>query len=540
MLGLMSWATAALAVGWPTDAELRSAAKSIDVGEPAPEWLVRSETYCFSPQPNDWAALAASKVAFVTHCPINKEYFDRVHALGIRALPYVSFYQGFATLSFQGVNLKDHPEFIEVDEKGNLRRSSFWESEDAKNMYTICPACPEYQDAMCEWVKRVMELGADGLFVDNLSSRSPCFGAKLGKHKHVSDDPNHAFAMLLERVRKIVKQYKPDGAILGNSGSPLALPHEYWKSLDAEMLESYICTWVSKDRWFDWSTHWHEQGVKLQPFIAAGKQIQALSYLGSTPYGVREDAFFCYASARLAGFVWNGGKPISDPDTAILYQIRLGPPIGPEQHADGIYYRLFERGMVVLNPDKKNAATLKLPDSVSCSHLSDLFASKLIDLGGKPRETTIPAFSGRVYLYASGNENALEQRGPTLTIVTQPPLGEVRFKVDGFDYWTASGHWTTQYELGPQFGKFSITFDKPGKHTIEIVDKVPAPMKTPAGYATSEKLGQFMNPSQPTKLVGDRKFKFHEWGGAGSGNNAEIQVEVKENTTLAAKFDVEK
>src|ERR1051325_228889 len=325
----------AVAADWPAKAERDAAAKGLDLGESAPDWLVQSETYAFGSGTNAWEALAASKVAFVTHCPANREYFQRLHALGIRAFPYVTFYQGFATTTYEGLNLKDHPEFIEIDAEGNLKRTGFWESEDAKNMYTTCPAVPQYQDAMVAWVRRIMELGADGVFVDNLSSRVPCFGAKFGKHKHVAEDPNHAFAIMLKRVREVVKQYKPDGAVLGNSADPTTLPHEFWQHLDAEMLESYICTWVSKDRWFDWSQHWHQKGVQLEPFIKAGKQVQALSYLGHTSYGVREDAFFCYATARLAGFVWNGGLPLTDPDTAVLYRIRLGPPLAAERAEKG-------------------------------------------------------------------------------------------------------------------------------------------------------------------------------------------------------------
>ncbi|MGB9626001.1 MAG: putative glycoside hydrolase, partial [Phycisphaerae bacterium] len=360
LAGLSLSAGPAGAAEWPGRAERNAAAAAIDAGESAPDWLVESETYAISEGPADWEALAASKVAFITHCPVNREYFARMHGLGIRAFPYVTFYQGYANRTYQGVNLKDHPEFIEIDAQGNFKRTSFWETEDAKNMYTTCPAVPEYQDAMVAWVERIMQLGADGVFVDNLGSRAPCFGAKLGRHKHVCDDANHAFALLLRRVREVVRRHKPDGAVLGNSAFPPELPREFWKYIDAEMLESYICTWVSKDRWFDWRSHWHEQGVRLQPFMKAGKQIQALSYLGHTPYGVREDAFFCYASARLAGFVWNGGRPLSDPDTAILYQIRLGPPLGPEQEQNGVYYRLFERGLVVVNPDKARPGALTL------------------------------------------------------------------------------------------------------------------------------------------------------------------------------------
>ena len=108
-----------------------------------------------------------------------------------------------------------------------------------------------------------------------------------------------------------------------------------------------------------------------------------------------------------------------------------------------------------------------------------------------------------------------------------------------FDYWTHSGRWTTEYELGASFGKFSITFDGPGKHSIEIVDVVPADMKTPAGYGTGERLGQFMDPSQPTKPSGGKKFRFREWAGPARSAEKKIEFDVQQSATLSARFDVE-
>jgi hypothetical protein len=560
---LAVFASLAAFAGPSEEWEARAAlAAQMDIGESAPDWLVDSESYAFGFNPGDWDALAESKVAFITHCPVNGEFFARCHALGIRCFPYVTFYQGFATMTYEGLNLKDRPDFIEVDAEGNLKRTGFWESEDAKNMYTTCPNVKEYQDAMVAWVRRIMELGADGVFVDNLSDRAPCYGPKFGKHEHLYDDQNHAFAMLLKRVRELIKEYQPEGAVLGNSANPTSLPHEFWKYLDAEMLESYICTWVSTDRWFDWRTHWNKAGKDLQPYVKAGKQIQALSYLGHTPYGVREDAFFCYASARLAGFVWNGGRPLSDPDTAVLYRIRLGKPLTDECEENGVHYRVFERGMVAVNPDKEQPASISIasaegrrgslaraclralgpPVPVTC--LFDLSGNSeepsrqghLLDVAGTGK-LEIPAYSGRVYLFAPGAKDALAAAGPKLTVVTTPALGEVRFRVDGFDYWTYSGRWTTEYVLGPDFGKFHVLFDAPGKHTVEIVDVVPADMKTPKGYGSGERLGQFMDPSNPTEPSAGKKFRFREW--QDHGNVPQIEAEVSQDTTLTAKFDVE-
>lgn len=542
-----------VALGEPSAAwQARTAlAQKMDIGESAPDWLVIAETYAIGLKEDDWEALARSKVSFLTHCQVDPGFFARCHALGIRCFPYVTFYQGFATMTYQGVNLKDHVEYIEVDMEGNLKRTGFWESEDAKNMYTTCPNVQAYQDAMVAWVRHIMEQGADGVFVDNLSSRAPCHGPKFGRHEHIYEDQNHAFAMLLKRVREVVKEYQPEGAVLGNSASPTTLPHEFWAHLDAEMLESYICTWASTERWFDWTAHWNQAGKDLQPYVKAGKQIQALSYLGHTPYGIRADAFFCYASARLAGFVWSGGE-FSDPNISLLHQIRLGEALTEEREENGVHYRVFARGMVAVNPDKEKAATITLSPPIPSSRLFDLFES-----GGKngissvgngnltaPRFLDIPeggplevaAYSGRVYLFAPETAKTAA-RGPQFTVVTKPPLGEVRFRVDGFDYWTYSGRWTTEYVLGPGFGTFNIVFDAPGAHTVEVVDVTPADMKTPAGYGSGERLGQFMDPSNPTQPSAGKRFQFRGW--ESRGTTPQISVDVSQDTKLTAEFDVE-
>ena len=699
LVSVVSVAAATRSPEWRARTEL---AKRMDIGESAPDWLMDSETYGFAYSAENWAALVESKVAFVTHCPASHAFFERAHALGIRCFPYVTFYQGFANMTYEGVNLKDHPEFIEVDQQGNLVRTGFWESEDAKNMYTTCPNVKEYQDAMVAWVRKLMELGADGVFVDNLGKRVPCHGPKFGKHKHIYKDQEHAFAMLLKRVREVVQHYQPEGAVLGNSAYPPSLPHEYWRYLDAEMLESYICTWVSTERWMDWKTHWNKVGKDLQPYVKAGKQIQALSYLGHTPYGVAEDGFFCYATARLAGFVWNGGLPLSDPDTAALYRLRLGMPLTEELEQNGVHYRVFERGLVAVNPEKDKPLAVKLDHPVPTTHLHDLLGvktaagwnhyesngyaldestrhsganaircsnadtkggsgaaqtvilnqeqpipllfsgwSKVENVNGDPggdyslyadvtyadgtylyaqiapfgtgthdwefksvtirpekpirslmvhalfrrktgivwfdevslrealnnqpvgqellrnggfEEVTsqarlvdlsktdgileIPRYSGRVYLFLpSDTRDDLAITGPKLTVITSPSLGEVRFRVDGFDYWTHSGRWTTEYVLGPSFGKFDIVFEKPGKHIIEIVDMVPADIKTPKGYATGERLGEFMDPSNPTKPSAGRKFHFRQW--AGRGKSPKLELDVSKDTTLTAEFNVD-
>ena len=362
------------------------------LGRARTQWLREAETYAFDADEGgyvhrtaaDWDALAQSKVTFITHCPISRSFFARCHALGIRCVPYVTFSNAWTSMTYQDVNLKDHPEFSAIDGQGNFQRMPLWDSEDSKNRYNICPNVAEFQDAMVVWVEKIMKLGADGVFVDNVENRfPPCDGPKFGKHKHMYKDQTHAYAMLLKRVREVVKRYQPDGAILINSGTPTKIPVEYWKYVDADMLESYICSWASKERWLGWE-NWHEQGVQLRPYIRAGKQVQALSYLGSTPYGVKEDAFFCYATARLAGLVWNAGLPMSRPETAPLYRLRLGRPLQKEVKEDSIYWRAFEAGLVAVNPDRNKAGFITVKPPIPTTRFCNVFdadtAREIVDV----------------------------------------------------------------------------------------------------------------------------------------------------------------
>ena len=127
-----------------------------------------------------------------------------------------------------------------------------------------------------------------------------------------------------------------------------------------------------------------------------------------------------------------------------------------------------------------------------------------------------------------------------MTVVTEPGLGEVRFRVDGFDYWTHCGSWGTEYMMGPDFGKFSITFDKPGRHVVELINVVPADMKTPTGYGSGERLGKFMDPSNPTKPSQGRKYRFRGWTSPIASPQPRIEVDVSHNTRITATFEVQK
>ena len=149
----------------------------------------------------------------------------------------------------------------------------------------------------------------------------------------------------------MVKQHRPDGLVLGNSGDPLnlllgaqTLP-EFQPYLDSDMLESYV---VGDYPYAQIPTlTWDELGRLMQPYLATGKQILVIGDFTS-----RKDAFFSYANARLAGFIWYRGSSRGVADD--LGRLHLGRPVSGElTDPSGVLFRVFERGLVAVNWDLK-------------------------------------------------------------------------------------------------------------------------------------------------------------------------------------------
>jgi hypothetical protein len=420
-----------------------------------PSWWTDSETFHISafwdlPGENgkfDWDTLAQSKVRFTTHCPIDREFFERCHALGVRCFPYVVFYPGptevhigtpsttttnpctgnplITSTTYEGVDFGSHPEFYEFGENNQPR--PFGYCRDGTGIYlpeprpAVCPNLQAYQDKMVAWVDYIMSLGADGVFVDVISRSAHCYAT----HPHIiPDDPsdpdaaqNKAFALLLKRVREMVKR-RPEGLVLGNSGDPLnllagaqTLP-EFQPYLDSDMFEGYIVTdngRTSNPYPSIPTLTWDQLGRLAQPYLAGGKQILVISN-----FTTRDDAFFSYANARLAGFIWHGGTVLGVADD--LSRLRLGQPVtGELTDPSGVLFRVFERGLVAVNWDSNNSKTLTVSPPIPGTIFCDIYPPgvdltlQIIDVSTTGGVLTIPAASGRVYLFASGTDYGLNR-----------------------------------------------------------------------------------------------------------------------------------
>jgi len=519
-----------------------------------PAWLAQSETYGIHVP---LEAAYGTSWKFITHTPHTKEFLQEARRRGIRAFPYMTFYQAPIAERYQNIRLAEHPEWILINAKGKWAPTGFWESEDSKNWYCTCPNVAEYADSVLAYLELLMQRGASGIFLDNVHPNRECYGEKYGIHKHIFKTQIEAFADLLRRAHEIIKKYDPEGALLINSADPATLPKEFWPYVDAEMSESYICTWVSEDRWGDWQNDWN--GIDKK--IPAGKQVCCLSYLGHDIYhSLKDDAFFCYASARLMNFIWTAGynkdKVRDDAPIRLLYGLTLGPPQTEEKVVDDVHYRILKNGIVVVNPTNEKKR-IELQEEIPTPLLWDVYHDNVVELDDAAVTLNLPQQSGRVYIFKPSPNSGIERGDHVLIVKTDPGLGKTRFELDGLPMVTYAGRWTTKYVKGPNYGSFIARFEWPGWHEIKIVDAVRAEMLVANSYmdaytlnetrmlgATAEKqtkrdpnrLGKLMDPSEPGRFYDGKPFYFDHWEGPVVSNKNKIKVYVENQTIVVAKF----
>jgi hypothetical protein len=465
----------------------------------------------------------------------------------------MTFYQAWLLENYQDSRLADHQDWILIHKNGQWAPTGFWESEDAKNMYATCSNVKGFRESVLAYLEKLMKRGAGGIFLDNVHPNRECYGEKFGKHKHLFPTQIEAFADLMRAARELIKKYDPEGALLINSADPSTLPQEFWPHIDAEMSESFICTWVRDNRWGVWDKDWNGIDRRIPP----GKQVCCLSYVGHTKNPIKDDLFFTYASARLMNFIWSGGnrpEVRGQPTARMLYSIRLGKPARPEQVVNEIHFRKYLNGIVAVNPTDKSKV-LRLEGDIPTTFLRDLYEEKDIPVDSQKAELTLPPQSGRVWLFKPSGDSGVEREKNVLIVKTKPGLGKTRFEVDGLPMMTYGGRWTTVYEKGERYGTFVARFDKPGTHTIKILDtertellvansyedayalnETKMPGATEAEVRDPARLGKLMDPADPVKSATGKPYRFVGWKGAVQGKKKEVRIFVDGEVVVIAEF----
>ena len=416
---------------------------------PAPDWLMQADHYNDVDPTNSAAGADHGCVFSVVSTTKTSDKRARMiaalHDIGCRALPYVSFMdtftdtrgweeEGTGRLPFTA----DLADCLLVDKDGrfvNTLMDGTWRW----NRYLVCVNSKKFVEEMLKHVQELLDMGADGLFVDNVGPQGECYGhglrvgyfdryrtvlaqnphiqqyepslSELPLHTHLDPDLNQseAYSRFIQQARDLVKDRDPDNVVVLNGKGP-----EYVDQADGCMYEHFLCSWAWEGRRIHkgkgeteevtW-TQFKEKTGRFQDVVAKGKAVVALSFLGRTTTSIKDDAFFCYAAARLLGFSWYGsfgaashmGFPWSD-DAAVLRQVQLGAPMGDLQTIGQVDYRLFAEGIMAINDgDSDQEVAIPLVDHLANSEFTDVYDGSLLTPQAGALRVTIPSQSGRVY-----------------------------------------------------------------------------------------------------------------------------------------------
>ncbi len=335
----------------------------------------------------------------------NLKWVEEFHKLNIQSIAYVSFYKapdipqvedrrrweggspGVEECKknpfWRAVDLSKHPEWTLIAEDGSLKRP-FNKPDYPPGWYQVCTNVKGYSEAVLEGVKGIMDMGFDGLFIDNVHPEN-CSGPEHHKHEHVCPVKGNpeTYKMLLAQVYQLVKSYGKGKVCVLNSGG---VRKEYGQYGDALMWESYI--FGGAIRRHDWARV-RQAADEWKDYIDGGKAILALSYVGGKTEEERKgNAFYAYACAKLSGFLWA--------HYSILDGIRIGMPVGYIQVEGDVHYRLYQKGIVAVNPGEEKK--LEIDVGEKHSEFLDLYSDKALRVESGKLSIYIPADSGRIYL----------------------------------------------------------------------------------------------------------------------------------------------
>lgn len=326
-------------------ANIRAQAKT-DYGVPAPGWLRNADMYNGSY--GDWS----------------NDLIAKAHMSGARAIVRVDYTrlpnsetQPPATDKLDMpdeadpdglLDLAGHPDWVCIDSQGNPRESE-------PGLSNTCLHQADLRHAALTHVCNIMNLGADGIFLDNAVPVRECCGPQFGKHTHSNPDATNtdAFEALAREIYKLVKSFGDDKIVVHNSG----IAPSHWSYCDAQMWEGFRFDKGASEPVNEWSELQYAAEEHADA-VRHGKVPVVLTYWGSMPADqCKSGALYTYAFTRLYGWLMADWfdltlSPENQNLAKAIYTVRLGKPLGDAKPAGDALYRVFEKGIVVLNPTR--------------------------------------------------------------------------------------------------------------------------------------------------------------------------------------------
>lgn len=345
-------------------------------------------------------------VAMVSHVPVSETAFKQAHEQELRVIPYVHFTDIHTYYADQDIFPFEHPEVLLRNREGKWAHLPM-DSSERFNRFLTCANNPVYCALSLAYIKKLMDWGADGLFIDNVFNRQECMASKIKHtspefppyvHEHIypGETHNYAFNRFLESVRKLVKTYGADKVVVLNSG----IGTEFQKNGDCCMWESFIYSWSWKGRFPEHS--WAEikkRAKQNEWYTRGGCRITALSTIDPTSKDSKDDAFWAFTAARLVGFIW--WAELGGTRAEMLYNTHLGHTLSELTEETGVAFRFYANGLLVLNDGASDRVlTMDIPAAFSRGQIKDIYSDRTVARKKTKLTVSVPAGSARVYMKA--------------------------------------------------------------------------------------------------------------------------------------------
>jgi hypothetical protein len=392
-------------------------------GAPAPKWLREAEVYnLYYRSAADWTdEVVRTRLAgfpFISGSTPDRAALDRCHKAGVKLTHYVVYtclldtamqvreggkvYSEWSeSLDNETRDLKDHPEWVCIDAKGNVQKDAWGQAHGHPGLLNTCLHQQGLHDAAVRQVKMLMGLGYDGVFIDLAGPTVECYGPKFGKHAHPEGAKTNteAYQALLREVYRAAKSSSSDRIVIQNTCT--ATQASQWSYTDAQMLEAFPYGEGSGDLRSTWpEMQWI--AARNAEAVKRGKVVVLLPYFGGAPpEKLKQGALLSFAYAQMSGFLWADALTLEavkgcETFARELYRTRLGKRTAETRRAGEALYCVFERGITVVNPTPE---TVSMAVPVSGSRpLRDVgYGRELQPVAGKVT-LELPGESGRILI----------------------------------------------------------------------------------------------------------------------------------------------
>jgi hypothetical protein len=353
----------------------------------------------------------------VVGVPASKSLIAKAHDAGLRVIVYVNYMElqnSEVQMAAKGslyrqpdeaspadlLDLAKHPDWTCIDSEGKDRRSNWGVSQGIPGLFSTCFHQADLRQNALTQVCNIMNLGADGVFIDNAVPSHECHGPRFEKHQHTdaAETNTDAYELLQREVYKLVKTFGADKIVMQNSG----ISPSHWAYCDAQMWEGFRFDERNADPVNEWSELQYAAEEHADA-VRHGKVPVILSYFSAIPADHRgEAALYTYAYTRLHGWLladWFDltKSPENEKLAKAIYAIRLGKPLSDAKPVGDLLYRAFEKGIVVLNPTRAKASA-SVPTARD-GRLSDVAYDRELTASNGSVVLEIAPESGRVLIW---------------------------------------------------------------------------------------------------------------------------------------------